>query len=382
MRPFSRVRRFSVGLVVLSVGLGAMLPTVADDERVPDTVLSRYRMSAAAVARLEASGIEFQVEARKTDRRGGTFFHVLVPRSAVARAAGQLESATLLEADLRDEIARIPAATRASYHDYAEVKAHLERLERENPELVQIEIYGQSRENRDLFAVHLAKPLAAANFRPGLLLTGGTHGDELIGVETLLHVLEQTIAGAAGGDPVITAALEEFTLYFVPVVNPDGFVRRERYANGVDPNRDFPWPGQPSKRPNPAIASLMEFIHRHNVVGAIDWHAYGRVVGYPWSYQRQPLSNESDRQAHQRIAAAMGRAASYRSGQIPDVLYVAQGTSGDWYYWQRNALAFVIEIGDEKIPSPTTWPQRFRENTSAYKVFLSEMTKLQTARGL
>lgn len=359
------------------LALAVIFPTVADDVTVPDTVLSRYRMSAQGLRRLDADGFEFQVESRKTDRRGNAVFDVLVPRRETQRKSFSAVDAKLLEADLRDEVNRIPASTRASYRDYAKVKEDLEKLEKDNPDLLEVEVYGQSKENRDLYAVHLATPLPAANFRPGLLLTGGTHGDELIGVETLFHVLEQTIAGVKSGDPVIKAALEEFTLYFVPVVNSDGFVRRDRYANGIDPNRDFPWPSQPSKRPNPAIQSLMDFITRHNIVGAIDWHAFGSVVGYPWSYQQQPVSDASDRQAFQTVAAAMGRAAGYQFGQIPQVLYIAQGSSGDWYYWQRQALAFVIEIGNEKIPATSTWPARFRENLAAYKAFLKGMTDLQ-----
>lgn len=356
------------GFAVLAV----VLPTSADDAAVPDTVLSRYRMSQADLRRLEADGVEFQVEARH-----GRQFDVLVPRREAQRTAFAATRGRLLEADVHDEILRVPAATRASYHDYAAVKAHVEKLEKDNPDLIQVEIYGQSKENRDLYAVQLASPLPAANFKPGLLLTGGTHGNELIGVEACFNALDQTVALFKSGDPVIKAALEEYTLYFIPVVNADGFVRRDRYANGIDPNRDFPWPQDPSKKPNEAIQALMDFTTVHNVVGSIDWHSAIGVVGYPWSYQESPVSDAKDRAAFQKIAAAMGHASGYRYGQIPDIIYVAQGSSGDWDYWQRHALAFVIEVAGENVPPTSAWPQRFKENFGAYKAFLQGMTEEQ-----
>ena len=93
--------------------------------------------------------------------------------------------------------------------------------------------------------------------RPTLIL-GGFHGDEPKSVHVvrlLIDVLKK-VSGRVNGPHTLDAGrsgkkyLTPFTVVIVPVVNPDGYERRNRRnSHGVDLNRNFPtddW--QPGRR--------------------------------------------------------------------------------------------------------------------------------------
>lgn len=65
---------------------------------------------------------------------------------------------------------------------------------------------------------------------PVLLLTGGMHGDEINGVETIRRMVEQELIAPETG-----------TVIAVPLINIFGFIQRERdMPDGKDVNRSFP----------------------------------------------------------------------------------------------------------------------------------------------
>jgi len=70
--------------------------------------------------------------------------------------------------------------------------------------------------------------------RIALVVIGSIHGDE-VNTEALVRWLTMQYADAPGLVP------PDYTLYFVPTMNPDGLAANTRYnANGVDLNRNWP----------------------------------------------------------------------------------------------------------------------------------------------
>ena len=67
-----------------------------------------------------------------------------------------------------------------------------------------------------------------------LLFFGGLHGNEPAGTESLLVFLQQITEGGK-----LHSYLEEVELLVIPMANPDGYDKQNRYAaNGLDLNRD------------------------------------------------------------------------------------------------------------------------------------------------
>jgi hypothetical protein len=78
----------------------------------------------------------------------------------------------------------------------------------------------------------------------------------------------------------------------------------------------------------------------------LDFHTYGQLLLYPWSYTH--TSSEDGRQfaaIGDRIATALfvQHQTPYKLQQAAR-LYLASGTVMDWMYGDRAALSYVIEL--------------------------------------
>ena len=237
----------------------------------------------------------------------------------------------------------------SGYHSFEEVILISKELEKKYPNLAKIEKYGKSKNGLDLFSLKISSNVASSNKELKSMLTSATHGDELITVEVLLELTKSILEGYGTNDR-FTNILNKSEVYMIFVVNPEGFTRRSRYAGGIDPNRQYPWPGNPNRRtPVPAIDALMDFYKLKNFKGSIDYHAYGKMVMFPWGYTKD-LINSSDHQHFDELTKAMAKNNRYKHGPISRVIYVAKGSSADFYYEHNNGLAIAVELGNRKVP--------------------------------
>jgi predicted deacylase len=237
----------------------------------------------------------------------------------------------------------------AGYHSFDEIIEMTRNFEKQYPNLAKIESYGKSKNGLDLFSLKLTSNVQSSKKEKRSMLTSATHGDELITVEVLLELTKEILEGYGNNDR-FTKILDNSEVYMIFVVNPEGFTRRSRYANGIDPNRQYPWPGNPNRRtPVPAIDALMDFYKAKNFKGSIDYHAYGKMVMFPWGYTRD-LVNSSDHDHFDELTRSMAKENRYKHGPISRVIYVAKGSSADFYYEHNSGLALAVELGSRKVP--------------------------------
>lgn len=115
-------------------------------------------------------------------------------------------------------------------HSNAELSAALDRLAARHPDVVDVTEIGRSVEGRPLEAVTVGH-----GDRTLLVLTQ-VHGDEPLGTEAALALLDRATAPTPAG-----AALRDgVTLVVVPRINPDGWGRYtgRDFAEGLDPRRN------------------------------------------------------------------------------------------------------------------------------------------------
>ena len=226
------------------------------------------------------------------------------------------------------------------YGDVDAVKTHLQQVATDLGDLVAFYgTYGNSEDGRPLMYVRINTSMVQ---KPAVWLNGGMHGNEDGGVEVTLDALDHFATGIKNHDPVIAGILDRYNLYFLPVNNPDGYAEGVREANGVDPNREFPWPDTPNRNPNACIKNLMSFFDSTLPVASIDFHTSGGYVMYPWGYTRSTIPEQSDMD---KMAKAMAATVDYTPGQIARVLYIAEGNSADYFYWKNKTKAFAVEVG-------------------------------------
>jgi len=328
-----------------------------------DPVLSSYYVQPKDQSTMRKIASLFEVE-----HRHGAGYEIIVPAHRAAELLALAPEARLLEHDINAKYDRLNGDWMKGYHDFTSVESHLRRIVAEHPEIATLEEYGKSKEGRPLFVLKLSDNVAQDETESEVMMTSSTHGDELISVEVLFGILDALVAGY-GNDTRITRMIDEHELFFIPVVNPDGYTRKSRYANGVDPNRDYPWPNDPSKSPNECIKAVMSFFQGRDIKGSIDYHASGGMVMYPWAYTSQSVPSIDERK-FASLTAKMAATNGYQHGQIPDLLYTAQGSSADYYYWKKASISLGLEIGDSKIPSSSSIPRYVKENLEAAFLFI------------
>jgi predicted deacylase len=353
--------------LALSVSIAFLLAVPAGAADAQPPVLSSYLVRGASHAELGLLSSFFDIE-----RRGADLYEVVVPEAQADRLLALYPRAQLSERDIRAALLDTLAHSLfggAEYHTFDQVTAHLKSLAELHPDHVQLVEYGKSAQGRPLYALKLARAAKQDAELPELMLTAATHGDELITTEVLLALMDQLVEGY-GKDARLTAMVDRHEIWFIPVVNADGFASRSRYDGGLhDPNRSYPWPGKPEAKATPSIDALIRFFQSRPIRGSVDLHAYGQLTMYPWAWTvkdvDEPVRTEFDELAH-RMAATNG----YEPGPIATTIYVAPGSSADYYFWKRNTLAMAIEIGDRKVPPADQIPAITREMTESMWLFI------------
>lgn len=231
------------------------------------------------------------------------------------------------------------------YRNYTQVEQDLKNFASNYKKIATLETYGVTKQGRSLYALKIS---TGEGDKPRLMLTAATHGDELITTEVLFNLTGELLKGY-GSDARLTKIIDSRDLYIIPVVSPDSFEARERYVQGKDPNRSYPWPDEPNNKGVDVIQSMIEFANKKKFTGSLDLHAYGKMVMYPWAYTKKS-PRPADVVIFKDLVASMSKDNQYKAGQISTTIYIAEGSSADYFYWKTSTKAIAIEIGSEKIP--------------------------------
>ncbi|MBX9769311.1 MAG: hypothetical protein K2X47_18685, partial [Bdellovibrionales bacterium] len=131
----------------------------------------------------------------------------------------------------------------------------------------------------------------------------------------------------------------------------------------------YPYPEKPAATPTASIQGLIAFATAYPIAGSIDFHAFGRLVMYPWAYTRQPPEPNA-KKIFDQITGPMAASNGYTYGQISKVIYVAKGSSADYFFWKHRSVSLGIEVGDSKSPNPKEFPKYVQEQEESTWLFL------------
>jgi len=326
-----------------------------------EPVLNRYLVPVADADRMPEISDLFEVH-----HKTALGYEVIVPEAKADAFEKLSPHGVLLERDIDARTRDLTRDGLRGYHTLATVESDLKQLEKDYFDLVRLETYGKSQEGRPLYALRIEGRALA--MKKEVMITSAAHGDELITVEVTVDLINRLLKDY-GSDARMAEILEKTVIYYIPVVNPDGYYRRTRYANGVDPNREYPYPTQPNRDPNACIKAVMAFADSHNLAASLDYHSALGTFMYPWSYTSNPppaADLPKFRDVSRRMAATNG----YQAGQIPQVVYIAKGGSADYYYWKNKTFALAVEIGGTNNPPASQIKAMADENAEALWIFL------------
>ncbi len=311
----------------------------------------------------------------------------------------------------------------SGYLTYDGIKDRMNTLVNSYPNMVKMEDIGDSYEKtkllvnpfynpsyhyHDIMCLTISNNVNAINTNKfSFLIMAEHHARELETSEMLILEIEKMLSDYFANDITIDNLLNNYIVYFIPMVNPDGYSivldknnmwRKNDHDNngdhsyadfsdGVDPNRNYGWHwGDPDSHPDfnvtsevypgkyafsepetQAIRDLAQDIHP---IGSISYHSYGQLVLFPFSYY---YVEAPDNNRLFEIADNIGNSIGGYTGEQSVILYPAAGDSDDYLYGDLGTFSYTVEVGTQFHPPHSDISNLAQKNYKGLKEFFKEM---------
>ena len=250
-------------------------------------------------------------------------------------------------------------------------------------------VIGQSVEGRDIWAFKVSDSPNEDEDEPEVLYTALTHSREPLGMMNLMYFV-QLLLEEYDEDPELNYLINNREIWFIPVVNPDGYVYNELIEpngggmhrknrldtncgngdnRGVDLNRNYGYgwgSDDTGSSPNPCSATyrgesefsepetqaVRDFIIEHQFKNVLHYHSYWNTYIHPWGDGSLP--DEPDLTTLTEIGQEMARYNGFTVGTgFATIGYGVNGDAVDWTYGDQDIISYVPEVGST---SQGFWP--------------------------
>lgn len=257
-----------------------------------------------------------------------------------------------------------------NYHNYEQMVAKIDSIEQEYPNLAKKIIIGYTQQGRTIWALKISDNVNLIEPEPRVRFVGIIHGDEPIGCELTLY-LADTLTRGYNSNSYITNLVNNREIYLIPIFNVDGMENASRYyANGIDPNRNFPVPdgsigGDGTYSVFQETQAFINWSDTMNFVLSVTFHSGAKIVNYQWDYTNQyPPFYQLIRKI--AIGYAIRNDTIFYSPtpySIADsgtvrgyVWYPAPGSLQDWAYHWTGCIDLTVELNNNKWPNASKLP--------------------------
>ena len=273
------------------------------------------------------------------------------------------------------------------FYTYSEMVDFLDSLHTEFPSITtEKDSIGTTWEGRTIWAMKISDSPDLDEDEPEVLFDALHHARETITLSVLLNFM-RFLCGEYGNDPHATFLVDQREIWFIPVVNPDGYVYNETIAPngggmwrknrrddavtapdvGVDLNRNYAvgFGGAGSsgstydetyRGPNafsePETQTVRDFIVSRNFVTHNSYHSVMGVVLFPWGYTATP---PPDIDTYNALAEEMTRLNGYPYGSVAAMLDIASGGTFDWTYGDTLSKPKMFSFSTE-VDGSGFWP--------------------------
>jgi len=269
------------------------------------------------------------------------------------------------------------------FHTYEETGMELDSIHNWYPNITTPKTtIGYSLEGRPIWGMKISDNPEMDEDEPEVLYNALIHAREPIGIEVLLYFMWHLLENY-GYDSTVTYLVDNRELWFVPIINPDGYEynrqidslgggmwRKNRRNNGdgsygVDLNRNYGYMwgyDNAGSSPNPSSQTyrgtapfsepetqvIRALVDSSNFVLALNYHSFGEYFLYPWGYD---YLYTPDHQVFKSIADSVSALNGYKAGTSWEVLYLTNGDADDWMYGEQTEknkiFSFTPEVGSE-----------------------------------
>lgn len=278
------------------------------------------------------------------------------------------------------------------YYTFKEVVAQLDSMRSKYPNLITIkDSIGKSIEGRAIWAVKISDNPDIKENEPEIFYNALTHAREQQGMMAVLYFMFYLLENY-GTDPEVTYLVNNRELYFVPVINPDGYTYNEQMSPngggmwrrnrrdygggifGVDLNRNygFKWgfdnSGSDANKGDfnyrgtapfsePETQVVRKFCIAHNFSICNSFHVPLKCIFSPWSYKHEQSPDSVIFNHLIELSTAIN---GFRNGAYIPAYEVppANGEVNDWMYGEtvekKPIFGLVTEVSNS---TDGFWPK-------------------------
>ena len=288
-------------------------------------------------------------------------------------------------------------AAPASYHTYATLTSELQAIAAANPGITRLTSIGQSVQGRELWMMQIARNPDVEQDLPEHLYVGAMHGDEVVGKELLIELINYLVDND-GSDPRVTDLIDDTVIWISPSLNPDGTELGQRYnANGYDLNRNFPdWYDDPNNTPagrQPETQAMMAWVAANSINLSANFHGGALVANYPFDNNPSGASvfsptPDPDHPTFYSLSLtyAQNNPPMDASPVFPDGVtngadwYAITGGMQDWGYVWHGKFDVTLEVSDVKWPAANTLSGFWDDNRESMLAYMERVH--EGARGI
>ncbi|MEM9821118.1 MAG: M14 family metallopeptidase, partial [Bacteroidota bacterium] len=274
------------------------------------------------------------------------------------------------------------------YQTYDELLVTLDQMAALYPNLISVkQPIGDivTHEDRPIYWLRISDNPTVNEDEPEVLYTALHHAREANSLSQLVFYMWYLLENYET-DEEIKYLVDHTEMYFVPCVNPDGYIyneqtdpnggglwRKNRYAEGgqvygVDLNRnyDYQWAADDigsSNDPNtntyrgtagfsePETQAIRDFCNQHQFKICLNYHTHGNLLIYPWGYNDQITNDHATFLAFSDLMLSEN---NFSPGTpIQTVGYTVNGVSDDWMYGETSTkppiFSFTPEVGPSNL---------------------------------
>jgi len=280
------------------------------------------------------------------------------------------------------------------YYTLDEAIAEMDSMRLLYPQIISArQAIGTTHEGRDIWMMKISDYPEQEEDEPQILYTAVHHAREVQSMATLLYYMYYLLENY-GHDSFVTFLVDNRELYFVPMVNPDGYYQNE-YTNpggggmwrknrrdngdgswGVDLNRNYGYQwgyndtgSSPLTTSNvyrglfafsePETQAIRDLCINHEFQLAFNFHSYWNWIFYPWLYNE---TSPPDLDIYVDLLQEITLVNQYGFAPPPPSNgYQFNGNTTDWMYGEQTVknkiFSMTPEVGRN---SDGFWPSQSR----------------------
>uniref|UniRef100_A0A674I7P2 Adipocyte enhancer-binding protein 1 n=1 Tax=Terrapene triunguis TaxID=2587831 RepID=A0A674I7P2_9SAUR len=322
------------------------------------------------------------------------------------------------------------------HHSYKDMRQLMKVVNEECPSITRIYNIGKSSRGLKIYAMEISdKPGEHELGEPEFRYTAGLHGNEVLGRELLLLLMQFLCKEYQDGNPRVRSLVTETRIHLVPSLNPDGYEIASQAGSelgnwalghwneeGYDIFENFPdlasvlWAAEerkwvPHRVPNHHIPipehylaedahvavevrAILAWMEKTPFVLGANFHGGEKLVSYPYDMARPPREGEGEATPDHAIfrwlaisyaSAHLTMTETFRGGcHTQDMTngmgiisgakwHPRVGSLNDFSYLHTNCLELSVYLGCDKFPHASELQQEWENNKESLLTFMEQV---------